>query len=233
MQNTFRKFSTLFFTKLPEKWCRVMILAGIATVVLSGCGEKKTAYFLEENETQTKSAVEETASLKNGSEQNAFSEGQAAEQEETGTESCFVHICGAVRSPGVYELAVGSRVFEVVELADGFTEDACREYLNQAQEIADGMKIYVPTVEQVKEGEIPSSAEEAATAKEEQSGLVNINTAGKDLLMTLPGIGESRAESIIAYRQEHGEFNSIEDIMLVSGIKEGAYQKLKEHICVK
>lgn len=160
-------------------------------------------------------------------------------------EVCFVHICGAVEQPGVYGLAEGSRVFEAVELAGGLAEDACGEYLNQAQKITDGMKIYIPTKEQVQNDETDGSmaaafgisegksAEGGAFSASENIGLVNINTADKAGLMTLPGIGESRADSIIAYRQENGGFAEIEDIMQVSGIKEGAYQKLKDKICVR
>ena len=150
--------------------------------------------------------------------------------------SCFVHICGAVERPGVYELPEGSRIFEAVKLAGGLTEEACEEYQNQAQKITDGMKIYIPTAEQVENGEAEETFLEAEPegTKDTQNTdkTVNINTADKELLMTLPGIGENRAESIISYREEKGSFVKIEDIMQVSGIKDGAYQKLKDKICV-
>ena len=140
----------------------------------------------------------------------------------------FVHVTGQVNHAGVYELKEGSRVYEAIEVAGGFTEEADTQFLNLASVLYDGQRIYV------------YSKEESATAKtihnsDGSSGskkvIININTASKEQLMTLPGIGESRAESIIAYREENGGFSSIEDIMNVSGIKEAAFKKIKEYIC--
>ncbi len=139
-----------------------------------------------------------------------------------------VHVTGCVVAPGVYQLPEGSRVYEAIVLAGGFTEEADEEYLNQAAILSDGERIYI------------YSTEETATASDytdknisqDEDTLVNINTATKETLMTLPGIGESRAESIIAYREEYGVFRTIEDIMKVSGIKDAAYSKLKKYICV-
>ena len=218
-----------------------VLLFSILTVlffVCTGCGKKETELFLEESPSQTE---EEQESLNESTEQNkteiAGTE-QIAVQEKTdvSAESCFVHICGAVNCPGVYELPEGSRIFEAVELAGGLTEDACAEYQNQAQKITDGMKIYIPTAEQVESGEAEEyfrkeETEVFATTSKTDSK-VNINTADKELLMTLPGIGESRAESIISYRDTSGSFSKIEDIMQVSGIKQGAYEKLKDKISI-
>ena len=158
------------------------------------------------------------------------------ETDESVAGSCFVHICGAVKFPGVYELPEGSRIFEAVELAGGLTEEACGEYQNQAQKITDGMKIYIPTTEQMESAEAEqhlwTEEAEGAETSSQTEGKININTADKELLMTLPGIGESRAESIISYRDTSGSFAKIEDIMQVSGIKQGAYEKLKDKISV-
>lgn len=143
--------------------------------------------------------------------------------------SCYVHICGEVISPGVYELEEGSRVFQAVEKAGGFTEDAAQEYLNMAERISDGMKIVV-----LNKAEAEAAAlEETALPKEATGPLkVNLNTATKEELMSLKGIGESRAEDIIRFRESHGDFKKIEDVMKVSGIKDAAFEKIKEDITV-
>ena len=136
----------------------------------------------------------------------------------------YVHICGEVNNPGVYELPEGSRIFEAVEAAGGFTEDASQSSLNLAQLISDEAQIVILS---------QAEAEEKAKLEREQAaGIINLNTASKEQLMTLPGIGESRAEDIIRYRKESGGFQSIEEIMKVPGIKESAYLKIKDSITV-
>lgn len=148
----------------------------------------------------------------------------------TEKEMCVVHVCGAVQNPGVYTLEEGSRIYQAVEAAGGFTQDAGADYLNQADRVSDGMKIYVPDLEELQDAawqEISGNAFENA-----QDGPVNINTADEALLCTLSGVGSSRAKSIIAYRQEHGAFQKIEDIMNVEGIKEGLFQKIRDDITV-
>ncbi len=140
---------------------------------------------------------------------------------------CYVHICGEVVFPGVYQLSKGSRVFEAVEKAGGFTQQASPEYLNMAQQIEDGMKIVVLSMEEA------NAAEDQALKQTGQKGSkINLNTAPKEELMTLRGIGEARAEDIIKYRDSHGAFKKIEDIMNVSGIKDAAFQKIKDDITI-
>ncbi len=156
----------------------------------------------------------------------------AAEVSDTGTTAvCYVYVCGQVVFPGVYEVTADSRIYEVIELAGGATADGCLESLNLADRIWDGQKLYVPSKDEynqtMTDGYWQNIQETAG------SGLVNINTADRDELMTLPGIGSTRAEAIIEYRNIHGAFGSIEDIMNVSGIKEGAYNKIKDLICVQ
>ncbi len=154
---------------------------------------------------------------------------------------CYVHICGAVNSPGVYELEEGSRVFQAVEEAGGFAEDACQGYLNLALEVTDGMKIVVPTEAEVTEsagtkdgwpGIYRADGFGAGSSGVSSDGKVNLNTATKEELMTLKGIGEARAEDILRYRREQGPFSSIEDIKKVSGIKDAAFQRIKDDITV-
>ena len=144
---------------------------------------------------------------------------------------CYVHICGAVAQPGVYCVDEGSRLYEVILLAGGLTEDAADQAVNQAQELTDGMQIYIPTQEEVQSG-IFSGQTQSYRTEETQDTRVNINTADEKLLCTLPGIGTTRAEAIISYRNEHGEFRNNEEFMNVTGIKAGVYEKIKELIKV-
>ena len=164
----------------------------------------------------------------------------------------FVHICGAVVKPGVYEVASESRIFEVLALAGGFAADAAVDAVNLAMAVMDGSKILIPTEAEVfalEAADSPYSAwisleeagpwvsrEEAGTASlgsaSELTGMVNINTASLDTLMTLPGIGKAKAESIILYREEKGKFAVIEDIMKITGIKDAVFSKIKDQICV-
>ena len=136
------------------------------------------------------------------------------------TEYIFVYVCGAVNSEGVYELPKGSRVYQAIELAGGFSEDADKSNVNQAEVLEDEERIYVPII-----------GEDVLSISEDE-GKININKASKEELMTLPGVGESRAESIIKYREDVGIFQNIEDIMQVSGIKEGLFEKIKDLITV-
>ncbi|MCL2051296.1 MAG: helix-hairpin-helix domain-containing protein [Lachnospiraceae bacterium] len=162
--------------------------------------------------------------------------------------SCFVHICGAVVNPGVYEIASGSRIFEVLSLAGGFTDDAAADAVNLAMEAIDGSKIQIPTKEEMAEKMAAFEADFhdlqanfwisekdgylEAGASPSLTDLVNINTAPYDILMTLPGIGKAKAESIISYREEKGKFAVIEDIMKITGIKDAVFSRIKDKICV-
>ncbi|MEE1517137.1 MAG: helix-hairpin-helix domain-containing protein [Lachnospiraceae bacterium] len=139
-----------------------------------------------------------------------------------------VHIAGFVVNPGVYNIAEGARIYEVVRLAGGFLPEADESYLNLASVVFDGQKIMVLSKEEAKTAKPFVSQID----KETEKSLININTATKEQLMQLAGIGESRALSIISYREKHGEFKKIEDIMKISGIKEAAFEKIKDYICV-
>lgn len=160
-----------------------------------------------------------------------------------------VHICGAVSAPGVYELPAGSRIIDAVEAGGGFLPEADEACCNLAEEIVDGCQIYIMTKsESCADGQTEKKAgiqtspdsdmqttdrnvrSNSTTALE--NGLVNLNTADVAALMTLPGIGESRAKAIISYREQHGAFAQIEDIMKISGIKQAAFSKIKDKITV-
>ncbi len=146
----------------------------------------------------------------------------------------YVYICGAVEKPGVYEVPEGSRIYELVEMAGGMTEEADETSVNLAQAVEDGTMVRIPTVEETASGGnsgwVSSSGE---TGVGETSGKkVNINTAGVEELMSLNGIGEVKARAIVDYREEHGSFKSAEEIMQVSGIGESTYDRIKEDITV-
>lgn len=145
----------------------------------------------------------------------------------------WIYVCGAVNAPGVYTFDGEVRMFEVIEKAGGMTDVAALNYLNQAQIVADGEQIYVPTQEEVDSGIITSNSSERESQNSAiDSGKININTATKEELMTLSGVGEIKANSIISYRESHGGFQSVEEIMQVEGIKEGVFQKMKDSITV-
>lgn len=133
----------------------------------------------------------------------------------------YVEVCGCVNTPGVYEVPEGTRVYQVIEMAGGLKEEAGTGAVNQAAQVTDGQQIY-----------IPFNDEEAAPSEQGRTGLVNINRAKAEELMTLPGIGQSKADAIISYRESAGRFETIEDIMKVNGIKEAAFNRIKELICV-
>lgn len=142
-------------------------------------------------------------------------------------QTVWVHVCGEVEVPGIYELPVGSRVYDCLVLAGGFTTAADTTYYNLAESLSDGMKIEIPPREQSgKPAGVPEDTEE-------KEKLVNINTATSQELQTLPGIGASRAADIIAYREKQGKFENTADIMKVSGIKESVYEKIKDKIIVE
>ena len=154
---------------------------------------------------------------------------------ENSEKSCiYVYICGEVINPGVYELSEDSRIYEAVDATGGFTENAARECVNLASKVSDGMQITIYSREEAASlpADRASVGGNAGKSGTSGSGLVNLNTATKEELMTLKGIGESKAEDIIRYREKSGGFKKIEDIMKISGIKEAGFQKIKDHITV-
>ncbi len=149
--------------------------------------------------------------------------------EEPADDMIYVSIQGSVESPGVYKMPVGSRVYELINLAGGIVGTADTRGINMVTELTDGTQLFIPSLEE----EPGNTATASAGLNETSSGLVNINTAGLDELMTLNGIGKTRAEAIIAYREKGNSFEKIEDIMNVNGIKNGIYEGLKDQICVR
>ena len=137
----------------------------------------------------------------------------------------YVDIKGCIKNPGVYKLIKGSRVKDVIELAGGLTSDSDTSNINLAKIIEDEMVININSVND-------NSGNNYSMNSNNLSDLININTASLEQLMTLSGIGESKARSIISYRKENGNFNEIEDITKVSGIGQALYEKIKDYITV-
>jgi competence protein ComEA len=142
----------------------------------------------------------------------------------------FVHVGGAVRNPGLYQLADGSRVYDAVRAAGGTTDDADLDALNLASKVKDGDKILVPA--RVEPGADPPPGGQAGGGGVMAGGLVNLNSATPEQLDSLPGIGPSTAQKIIAYRTEHGGFRTVDELMEVPGIGPAKFAELKDHVTV-
>lgn len=142
-----------------------------------------------------------------------------------------VHMAGAVKNPGIISIEEGSRLADAIEKAGGFTEDADTSNLNFAYVIQDGEKIYIYNEEESKEIEEKGIVIEDSKVKTKEQK-ININTATKEELETIPGIGPALAERIIEYRNKNGKFKSIEDLKNVSGIGDKLFESLKENITV-
>lgn len=181
------------------------------------------------------------ADIDNGSEAVSDKEMQQA--------MIYVDVCGAVANPGVFQLAAGSRVFQAIEAAGGYLPEAALTCVNRAGVLTDGQQLYILTQEEMErqgldpaemsgasDGQMNGSAgtgqNTEMTAQVQQDNRININTADEAQLTTLTGIGATRAQAIIAYREENGPFAAIEDIMNVQGIKEGTFAKIKDEIVV-
>ena len=204
------------------------------TMGLCGCAERHdAAEEIEEFTLEGESDVEKNSS---NSKTESEKESQGGTDAEEGLpETLYVHVCGAVNAPGVYELRTDARIYEALEAAGGMTEDAAADWINQAEALSDGEWIYVPTQEEAEESAQSVSGQWAdpnRNAGGSVSDKININTAAKEELMTLSGIGASKAESILKYRQEHGNFQSIEDLKKIEGIKDGVFNKIKDDITV-
>jgi competence protein ComEA len=147
----------------------------------------------------------------------------------------YVHICGAVMKPGVYKVNNGDRLIDLIDLAGGLSKNAAGDYVNQAQGVTDGQRIYIPTEEEVKEltaSEYIAGDQSVQDETEDTGTLININEADAKELMNLPGIGQAKADSIIEYRKSVGKFKTIEELMNIPGIKEGLFHHISSYVTV-
>lgn len=243
---------------------RIIMRKGVMCLLLSaviavccGCTKKEQLVFSVENDTSSNEEENpsgeasqfggsDTAAKSDETVQNATDSGNTLPEpsEEGGfglNQDIYVHVCGAVVHPGVYELPAGSRVYEAIQAAGGFTEEADADYVNQALQLSDASQIVIPTMEEAEAlgqpgGQNSITGGAIGTSEVQESsgdgGKININIASESQLCDIPGIGAVRAAAIAAYRQEHGAFETIEDIMKVSGIKQGTYDKIKDSITV-
>lgn len=213
-------------------------------IALSSFGQPATQTVVSESNTDRQSAdVSQSGNAgQSGDESSADSltgiadssqAAGAAEKEEETAAGVLVYVCGEVAAPGVYELREGSRIYEAIEAAGGFTEAAAQKALNLAAPVSDGLQITVYTEEEAATAPAGVSAGGEGGAAGAGAGVrINLNTASSQELMQLTGIGESRAADIIRYREENGRFQKIEDIMKVPGIKDAGFQKIKDRITV-
>lgn len=155
------------------------------------------------------------------------------EKIEKDVQKIIIHIAGQVANPGIVQLEEGSRVTDAISAAGGILEKADLQEINLASIVEDGMKIYIPSIDERKEkfeeidqNEMKDKTIEATKRK----GKVNINTASKKELITLEGIGETTADRIIEYRKEIGKFKTIEDLKSVKGIGDSKFNKIKEKV---
>lgn len=199
------------------------------------------------NKEETDSSKAQTKSAESSSD----TETKAHPDAEMQQEMIYVDVCGAVANPGVFQLEAGSRVFQAIEAAGGYLPEAVPNCVNRAGVLTDGQQLYILTQQEMEQqglsaaemvnasdGQMAGNAgtgttvETASADTGQQDNRININTADETQLTTLTGIGATRAQAIIAYRQENGPFAAIEEIMNVQGIKEGTFAKIKDEIVV-
>lgn len=196
-----------------------MIKIGILLITVIACG---FLYSCSDSQKTSVRIEEQPVEANELEKADVPSDTQAQTKEDT---LFYVYICGEVKLPGVYQVKEGARLYQVVEMAGGLLETAAPNYLNLAENVTDGQKIVVPTIDEANDMVIVEN--------ESSNGLVNINTANEDTLTTLPGIGASKAKNIINYRESKGGFQTIEELTEIEGIKEGVFNKVKDLITVK
>ncbi|MFC8148995.1 helix-hairpin-helix domain-containing protein [Bacillus paralicheniformis] len=192
----------------------LVLIISAAFMLLSGKRETSSGLSIpEEASAQTFDKKEEVKREKNA-----------------GREEVIIDLKGAVKNPGVYQMKEGDRVHDALKKAGGTEKKADEKQINLAAVLRDGMVLYIPF-----EGEeAAGSFSEADSRADGSSGdIVNINTASSEELQTIPGIGPSKAEAVIEYREENGMFQTIEDITNVSGIGEKSFERIKSSITVK
>lgn len=217
----------VIYMKYINKKTKILLIILIAIMAIG------ISYYAYQNEKESQNIIEQ---------QNLEIEENKQEESSKETKKIIVHVSGAVQNEGVIELEENSRIADAIEKAGGFREDAYTKDVNLAYKLEDGMKIYIPTMEE-KENEKANVIVESGIETENNNNSysntdegknvnskVNINTASKEELDTLPGIGPSTAEKIINYRKENGKFKSIEGIKDVSGIGDSKYENIKDMI---
>lgn len=219
---------------LKKRW-GILTLA-ISLLGMPGCHFREPQVLLEGNMTAEEppqnEVAEEARSEKYDSPDKMPDSKDDFREDFTAEETIWVDICGEIQKPGVYEMPAGARLYQLVEKAGGFTENAVPMSVNQARVLQDGEQIRILDTA----GYEKAGAEETAFPEEGDTGQsgkkVDLNHATEKELMTLKGIGAAKAAAIAAYRQEHGAFSGIEEITKVEGIGDGTFAQIKDNITV-
>ena len=222
-------------------------IAGVIFVFSGGGNEDSTGLEIVEDISDNKSgsivdiksstAETDKDSPKEAKSDNLKKEGLQGNEKLKENQKIFIHICGAVKNEGVYQVEADARVVDVIRVAGGLTKEAASSGINQAKQLEDGMQVYVPTKKEVSKAgtQIPGLQKEDlqnSASVNSQNSAININTATKEELMKLKGVGEAKAVLIITYRENNGGFKEITDLMKIKGIKQKFFDKIKDNICV-
>ena len=201
-------------------------------VICAGLGLALGGFFLLKPSSQT--SVKETnlqaevAAV--SSDSSSEKEVKKEEKEESPEQDLIiVDVKGAVKSPGIYDLPVGSRIHDAVQKAGGLTEEADSKSLNLAQKVSDEALVYVPTKGEEGVNQQTSSGTTPSTSKEKK---VNLNKASLEELKQVKGLGGKRAQDIIDHREANGKFKSVDELKKVSGIGAKTIEKLKDYVTV-
>jgi competence protein ComEA len=184
---------------------------------------------------QTELPAKQEKSIENSNE-NVLQEKQQEQQPEEVPKEIYVHICGEVKEPGVYRLQAQARLVDAITLSGGLTKEAAGDYINQAQKLSDGQRVYIPSRKELEKLSLEEylageQAEELTSqGTDKGSSLIDINTADLKTLMELPGIGQAKADSIISYRNANGSFKTTDELMKIPGIKEGLFRQISSLI---
>ncbi len=198
--------------KILKRWLMWAVFGALVPAFLTGCSDR--AYTLDELTRQDSLEVVEAA-------RDPEPAGSPEEGEDAPPEQICVFVCGEVTCPGLICLEAGSRAGDALELAGGLTESGDPAYVNLAEVLQDGQKLY-----------FPSAAEVSAQVSAGEDSAININTADAESLCRLPGIGASKAAAILDHRTKYGRFETPEDLMQVSGIGQASFERLRPYIRV-
>jgi len=160
---------------------------------------------------------------------DSVSEKEVKKEEPVEQDLITVDVKGAVKSPGIYDLPVGSRVNDAVQKAGGLTEQADNKSINLAQKVSDEALVYVPTKGEEAASQQSGSGATSSTSKEKK---VNLNKASLEELKQVKGLGGKRAQDIIDHRETNGKFKSVDELKKVSGIGAKTIEKLKDYVTV-
>lgn len=213
---------------------KILLIVIVAIVAIS------SYYFIFDRKEEWLNNQEQNLEIKEEIKTNDQIENNSNEQQLEKNENIIVHVSGAVNKEEIVELKNNSRIIDAIDKAGGLKDEADITNINLAYIIEDGMKIHIPSKEEkestiIVESNIDSGTVEQSNEIKSNNNKklkININTATKTDLETLPGIGESTALKIIEYRKEKGKFKLIEDIKQVNGIGENKFNKIKELITV-